>query len=74
MNWKISNNISAELRDGLAVVSVEFEFNSDADEKYDEVIQQVNSIRSSLPEEILQLEMWQWSSCRYGHDAAGADF
>jgi multidrug efflux pump subunit AcrB len=53
--------IITDIRDGLAVISVEFEFDSDADEKYTEVVQQVNSIRSSLPDEILQLETWQWS-------------
>ncbi len=25
------------------------------------MVQQVNSIRSTLPDEIVQLEMWQWS-------------
>ena len=53
--------ISSAVRDGLAVVSVEFEYSTDAEEKYDEVVQKVNSIRNSLPEEILQLDMWQWS-------------
>ena len=53
--------IVSDVRDGFVVVSVEFEFNSDADEKYDEVVQQINSIRNTLPDEILYLEMWQWS-------------
>jgi multidrug efflux pump subunit AcrB len=53
--------VITDVRDGIAVISVEFEFNSDADEKYDEVVQQVNSIRNTLPDEILQLETWQWS-------------
>jgi multidrug efflux pump subunit AcrB len=53
--------ISSDVREGLAVVAVEFEFEADPDEKYDEVVQQVNSIRSTLPSEIIQLDMWQWS-------------
>jgi len=53
--------ISSEVRDGIAVVSIEFEPDADPDEKYDEVVQQVNSIRSTLPDEIIQLDMWQWS-------------
>ena len=53
--------IITDIRDGIAVISVEFEFDSDADEKYDEVVQQVNSIRNELPDEILRLETWQWS-------------
>jgi len=53
--------IISDVRDGIAVVAVEFEFSTDSDEKYNEVVRQVNSIRSSLPEEIISLEMWQWS-------------
>jgi multidrug efflux pump subunit AcrB len=53
--------ITSDVRDGLAVVAVEFEFKSDADEKYNEVVRQVNSIRNTLPDEIIQLDMWQWS-------------
>jgi multidrug efflux pump subunit AcrB len=53
--------ITSDVRDGIAIVAVEFEFSADADEKYDEVVQQVNSIRSTLPDELAMLEMWQWS-------------
>jgi multidrug efflux pump subunit AcrB len=53
--------ITSDVRDGIAVVAVEFEFKTDPDEKYDEVVQQVNSIRSNLPDEIIQIDMWQWS-------------
>ncbi len=53
--------VISDIRDGLAVVSVEFEFDSDADEKYEEVVMQVNGMRNTLPDEIYQLEMWQWS-------------
>jgi multidrug efflux pump subunit AcrB len=40
---------------------VEFEFSADADEKYDEVVQQINSMRNDLPDEIVQLDMWKWT-------------
>lgn len=53
--------IVSDVRDGIVIVAVEFEFSADPDEKYDEVVQQINSIRSTLPDEILQLHMWQWS-------------
>ncbi|MDF1574592.1 MAG: efflux RND transporter permease subunit [Bacteroidales bacterium] len=53
--------IITDVRDGIAVISVEFDFETDADEKYEEVVRQVNSIRGTLPDEILQLETWQWS-------------
>ncbi len=55
------DKIMSDVRDGIAIVSVEFEFNTDPDEKYEEVVQKINSIRNELPDEILQLDMWQWS-------------
>jgi multidrug efflux pump subunit AcrB len=54
--------ISTTARDGYATVSVEFDFNTDADKKYDEVVQQFNSIRNALPPEIAQVEVWKWST------------
>jgi len=56
------SRISSTVRDGYATISVEFDFNTDADEKYTEVVQQFNSIRSELPAEIARIELWQWST------------
>ncbi|MBN1952567.1 MAG: efflux RND transporter permease subunit [Bacteroidales bacterium] len=53
--------IKTSVREGLAVISVEFEFNTDADDKYNEVVRQVNAIRSKLPAEVSTVDMWQWS-------------
>ena len=53
--------VKTELKDGLSVTSVEFTFNTDAKEKYDELVSQINSIRSDLPEDIL-LDIMQWGS------------
>jgi multidrug efflux pump subunit AcrB len=53
--------IISDVRDGLAVVSVEFDFDSDADTKYEEVVLKVNGMRNTLPGEIMSLDMWQWS-------------
>ncbi len=50
------------MRDGILVTSVEFSFESDPDEKFDEVVQQVNSIRDDLPNEIYDLEILEWNS------------
>ncbi|MFP4489689.1 MAG: efflux RND transporter permease subunit, partial [Bacteroidales bacterium] len=41
--------ISTSVRDGSATISVEFDFNTDAEEKYDEVLQKINNIRNELP-------------------------
>jgi multidrug efflux pump subunit AcrB len=50
---RIRSNIS----DGLAVINVEYKFGSDVDEKYSELIREINSIRESLPREIAKIEV-----------------
>ena len=50
------------MRDGILITSIEFTFNTDPDEKYDEVSQQVNSIRSDLPEDIYDVNILEWNS------------
>jgi multidrug efflux pump subunit AcrB len=47
--------------DNLAIVDVEFLGGSDPDEKYSDVVQKVNSIRSRLPGGITSLEIHKWS-------------
>ncbi len=54
--------VNTSLTDGVASIAVEFDFNTDADEKYDEVLQKVNNIRSNLPKEILDVKIIQWTS------------
>ncbi|MBA7567311.1 Multidrug resistance protein MdtB [subsurface metagenome] len=54
--------INTNLTDGVASIAVEFDFKADADEKYDEVVQKVNSIRNELPDEIIDLQTTQWTS------------
>ncbi|MFC1799337.1 efflux RND transporter permease subunit, partial [Candidatus Eisenbacteria bacterium] len=47
--------------DNLAIVDVEFLGGSDPDEKYSDVVQKVNSIRSNLPDGISRFEITKWS-------------
>lgn len=54
--------INTTLLDGVASIQVEFDFSTDADEKYDEVLQQIGSIRNDLPDEMISLTTTQWSS------------
>ena len=54
--------VSTTLRDGLAVISVEFYFHTNAKEKFDEVVQKVNGIRNELPENILELNTIEWTT------------
>ena len=55
-------SIKTELKDGICVTNVEFTFNTDALEKYDELVRQVNAVRNELPDDIYHLEVMQWSS------------
>ncbi|MCK4662631.1 MAG: efflux RND transporter permease subunit [Bacteroidales bacterium] len=54
--------IDTELRDGIAIISVEFIFGTDAKEKYDELVQKVNSVKNELPDNIFSLTTLQWKS------------
>lgn len=53
--------ITSSAEDGLAIVGIEFQPGCDADKKYSDVVQKVNSIRSELPENILGLEITRWT-------------
>ncbi len=54
--------IETELRDGIAIISVEFDYNTDAKEKYNELVRKVNTTRSKLPEGINRMEIIEWTS------------
>ena len=49
--------IRSIINDGLAVINVEYKFGSDVDEKYSELIREINSIREELPKEIAKIEV-----------------
>jgi multidrug efflux pump subunit AcrB len=49
--------IKSSIDDGLCVTSVEFNYGSDIDSKYNDVVREVNAIRSSLPDELLSLDI-----------------
>jgi multidrug efflux pump subunit AcrB len=48
--------IKSEIKDGVAVIVIEFSSDSDPDKKYDEILRQINSIRSSLPQDLYSIE------------------
>jgi len=50
-------DISATIRDSVAVVVVEFEYGTDTDKKYDDVLRQVNVERPKLPSSLNRLEV-----------------
>ncbi|MBI5382734.1 MAG: efflux RND transporter permease subunit [Opitutae bacterium] len=46
-----------KVQDGVCVVNTDFEYGTDPDKKYDELLRQVNSVRPQLPAEIQSIEV-----------------
>ena len=49
--------VRTTISDGLAVIQVEYKYNSNVDAKYQEIVREVNSQRSSLPPDIYSIEV-----------------
>jgi multidrug efflux pump subunit AcrB len=48
--------LESTIRDGVAAVVVEFTSNVDPDKKFDEVSRQINTLRTSMPQDLYSLE------------------
>ncbi|MEY3643789.1 MAG: hypothetical protein RLZZ207_483 [Bacteroidota bacterium] len=49
--------IETEIKDGAAILLVEYNYNEDVDEKYQELVREVNTLRPQLPDEIFSIEV-----------------
>src|SRR3954454_18034415 len=49
--------IETTVVDGMASIAIEFESDTDADKKYDEVTREVNALRPEMPQDIAQIEI-----------------
>ncbi|WPR76927.1 efflux RND transporter permease subunit [Algoriphagus sp. NG3] len=49
--------IKTEIQDGVAVIFVEYNYNEDVNEKYQELVREVNSLRPELPQDIQSIEI-----------------
>ncbi|NSW93226.1 MAG: efflux RND transporter permease subunit [Bacteroidales bacterium] len=49
--------IKTEIKDGVAIIVVEFSADTDPDRKYDEILQKMNDIRPYLPQDLYSLEV-----------------
>ncbi|MCE7056204.1 efflux RND transporter permease subunit [Algoriphagus sp. AGSA1] len=49
--------IKTEIQDGVAVIFVEYNYNKDVNEKYQELVREVNSLRPELPQDIYSIEI-----------------
>lgn len=52
--------VRSVIGDGVAVLRVEYKYNSDVDAKYQEIVRVVNSKRAELPKDILSIEVQKW--------------
>ncbi len=50
-------DVKSTIEDGLAVIIPEFEVSVDADRKYDEILREVNALRSELPNDLALLQV-----------------
>jgi len=49
--------IRTSIRDGLAVLSVEYRYRVNVDDKYQELVREVNGLRGSLPQDIYMIDV-----------------
>lgn len=49
--------IKTQIKDGVAIMQVEYKYESDVNEKFQELTREVNGMRSELPDEILSIEV-----------------
>jgi multidrug efflux pump subunit AcrB len=49
--------IKTTISDGLAVFRVEYKYESDPNEKYQELVQEINGLRSTLPRDVYSIEV-----------------
>jgi multidrug efflux pump subunit AcrB len=49
--------VSSDIKEGVAIIVVEFESNADPDESYDKLMSQMNSVKTSLPEDLYSIDV-----------------
>ena len=54
--------LKTEISDGLAVIAIEFTAGTDADKKYDDVLRELNALRSDLPSELQSLKVEKFNA------------
>ncbi len=53
--------IVTRIDDGLAVIRVEFKYETDPDKKYQDVVREMDALRNSLPPDILDIDIQKFS-------------
>lgn len=50
-------HVITDIRDGLAVMQIMYKYSSDPDDKYQEVVREINALRSQLPPDIADIRI-----------------
>src|SRR5579859_4501915 len=53
--------IRSTIDDGLAVINIEFKYETDPDKKYQDVVRELDAIRGDLPKDILSIDIQKFS-------------
>jgi len=53
--------IRSTIDDGLAVIQLEFKYETDPDKKYQDVIRELNAVRGELPQDILSIDIQRFT-------------
>lgn len=51
------HSIRTSIREGVAVIAVEYNYESDVDSKYQELVREITALRNTLPQEIARLDI-----------------
>ena len=49
--------VRSTIRDGVAILEVDYKYDVNVDDKYQELVREVNSLKAELPKELLRLEV-----------------
>jgi multidrug efflux pump subunit AcrB len=50
-------HVITDIRDGLAVMQVQYKYSSDPDDKYQELVREINSLRAQLPADVSDIRI-----------------
>ena len=51
------DKINSSIEDGLAIIQVEFKYGENIDNKYQEVVREINALRNTLPQDIFSIDI-----------------
>ena len=53
--------VTSKIGDGIAIITVKYNYDTDTEEKYQELIREVGTMRKELPEDILSIDVYKFT-------------